>query len=92
MSDILNAALKISDQSLTSRVGDETVLLNIENGTYFGLDAVGTYIWELLKEGLTPLAICARLVEDYGVSIETAETDARRFLTDLKERSIILAD
>ena len=38
----LNDNLRIPDQVATRQLGGETVLLNLETGTYFGLDAVGS--------------------------------------------------
>ena len=79
-----------SDQAIESSVGDETVLLNLENGTYYGLDPVGTRIWALLKEGHSPAAIGPLLVAEYEVEAEVIENDLRRFLTDLKEHGIVI--
>jgi len=88
--DILNSPLIPSEQAIESSVGDETVLLNLENGTYYGLDPVGTRIWALLKEGKTPAEICPLLVAEYEVEPEVIENDLRRFLTDLKEHGIVI--
>lgn len=90
MTDILNSQLSPSDQAIESRVGEETVLLHLGNGTYYGLDAVGTRIWELIKLGMAPLPICVTLAQEYGVAREVIETDARRFLDDLKAHSILV--
>jgi Coenzyme PQQ synthesis protein D (PqqD) len=87
----LTERLVPSKQALESRVGDETVLLQLESGTYYGLDPVGTRIWELLKEGLTPQAICGRIAAEYGTAIDIIEADARRFLSDLKANAIVVA-
>lgn len=89
MTDILEARLAPSPDAAESAVGDETVILHLKSGTYFGLDPVGTRIWELLKQGLRPLDICKRIVADYGVAGDVAEADARRFLTDLKANGIV---
>lgn len=90
MTDILNSRLVPSDQAIESRVGDETVLLHLENGTYYGLDAVGTRIWEMLKEGMALLSICEAVALEYGVASEAVEADARRFLGDLKAHDILV--
>jgi hypothetical protein len=44
----LNDHLRIPDGVATRQLGGETVLLNLETGTYFGLDAVGSRFLELL--------------------------------------------
>jgi len=90
MTDILHSRLVPSDQAIESRVGDETVLLHLENETYYGLDAVGTSIWEMLKQGMALGSICSALAEEFGVPRETIEADTRLFLAELKAHGILI--
>ena len=90
MTDILQRTLIPSNEALESAVGDETVILHLKNSTYYGLDVVGTQIWALLKEGLTPMEICDRLAAEYGTSRELIEADARKFLSDLAAQDIVV--
>ena len=89
MTDILARPLSPSPEAFENRVGDETVLLHLGNGTYYGLDAVGTVMWEMLKQGMVPRQICQAIAESYGIPLEQVETDARRFLSDLKDHGIV---
>lgn len=89
MTDILGCTLSTSPEAFENRVGDETVLLHLGNGTYYGLDAVGTVMWEMLKQGMPPRQICQAIAESYGISLDQVETDARRFLSDLKDHGIV---
>ena len=91
MSDIFEKKLSPSGDAIASAVGDETVILHLKNGAYYGLDAVGTRIWELLKEGHAPAAICARMADEYDVAPDVIEADVRRLLGEL-EASDIVAD
>ena len=52
MTDILDRHLAPSPDAAESAVGNETVILHLVNGTYYGLDPVGTRIWGLIKEGV----------------------------------------
>ena len=90
MTDILQRRLVLSGDAVESPVGDETVILHLKNSTYYGLDAVGTRIWSLLKEGLAPDAICERLASEYDVAQEVIEADARRFLEELEAQNMIV--
>lgn len=90
MTDILDRAFKPSPAAAESAVGDETVLLHLVNGTYYGLDAVGTRIWAMLKGGVTTTNICLRLAEDYGIDLPTIEADVSDFLTDLVAQNIVI--
>lgn len=91
-SDILSRTLTPSEQAIESRVGEETVLLHLENADYCGLDATGTRIWELLKDGSGPAAICRVTADDHAVPMAQVEDDARRFLADLLAHSIVIAE
>jgi len=90
MTDILHRLLAPSPDAAESAVGDETVILHLVNGTYYGLDAVGTRIWTLLKDGVATPDICVRLAEEYEVELATFEADARKFLTDLEAQGILV--
>ena len=89
MTDSLHRRWIPSRDTVESPVGEETVILHLKNSTYYGLDAVGTRIWSLLKEGVQPPEICERIAVEYDVAPEVAEADARRFLDDLKSNGII---
>jgi hypothetical protein len=90
MTDIFEERLRPSPDASESAVGDETVILHLKSGTYFGLDPMGTRIWAMLKEGQRPSDICARLVEEFGGEPDIVEADARRFLEDLKANDILV--
>ena len=90
MTDILSLQLLPSEQALESRVGEETVILHLERDIYYGLDQLGTRIWQLLKDGMAPAAISDIVVREYGVTRELIEADMRRFLSDLYAHGIVV--
>lgn len=90
MTDILNRTLSPSPDAAESAVGDETVILHLINGTYYGLDPIGTRIWAMMKEGLAPPEICRRLADEYEIELATIEADARKFLGDLEAQGILV--
>ena len=90
MDDLLLRRLRPSPQALESAVGEETVLLHLGNETYYGLDALGTRIWTLLKGGSEPGAVRDRLTEEYEVAPEVLEADLRRFLGDLLAQGLLV--
>ena len=87
--DILDQSLKPTSEAVESRLGDETVLLHLASGTYFGMDRVGTEIWEQLRGGLGIRAICAATAAKYALPVEQVESDARSFLANLIANSIV---
>ena len=75
--------LRISPDAMESRVGDETVILHLGNDTYFGLDALGTRIWEMLRDGHDLAAILDHIATAYQAARSTVEADLRLFIEDL---------
>ena len=48
----------------------EAVLLHLDSGKYFGLNEVGTRIWELLAEHRETGAVCRALLAEFDVPEE----------------------
>lgn len=78
-----------TDDAAESRLGDEIVLLHLETGIYFGIDGVGTRVWELLRTGASPENICDTLRSEYPNAIDSLETDILEFLGQLAENELI---
>lgn len=78
--------------AVESRLQDETVILHLGSGIYFGLDAVGTVIWEQLQQSQSPRDICAFLRATFPDAPDTLESDVTAFLQDLLTHELIVAD
>jgi Coenzyme PQQ synthesis protein D (PqqD) len=76
-------------EAMESRLGDETVILHLESGLYFGLDWVGTIVWERLLQGDTPEAICTHVRTTFIEPPESVEADVLNFLVQLLEHALI---
>jgi hypothetical protein len=67
----------------------EAVLLHLERGTYFGLDPIGTRVWQSLVEHGCARPALARLLEEYDVSADALEGDVTRLLGELSASDLI---
>src|SRR4026207_312616 len=67
----------------------ETVLLNLESGVYYGLDAVGTRVWQLLLQGCTIGSIRETMIAEYDVAPDVLNTDVMRLVGELRDRGIV---
>jgi len=75
---------------VTVRVMDnEAVLLNVRTGAYFGLNKVGTVIWQLYSEGKTVAEVVSNLCERYGIASERATTDVQALTQKLLEKELL---
>lgn len=68
---------------------DEGVLLDIENGTYYGLDEVGLDIWKLIEQKKGFDDILKIISETYNTSHYEMIRDIEIFLKELKNKGLI---
>ena len=85
----LSDRIRIPEEVLARQVGEETVMLQLAKGTYFGLDPVGTRVWQLLREGRTLEQACDVMVEEFDVSREDVERDLLDLAQDLVRQGLI---
>lgn len=68
------------DQFISNPVGEETIILNLATGDYLGLNTVGAFIWETLKEPVSVSQLIARLMETYAVDEDTCTRQTLEYL------------
>jgi hypothetical protein len=79
----------IPEEVLFQEVSGETVLLDLESESYFGLDEIGTRVWVLLNEGKSVGQMVDVLLEEYEVDRATLEGDVDELLGELIEAGLI---
>lgn len=79
----------ISDQ-ISTQMSEETVILNLQTGVYYGLDPVGSFIWQLLQSPTDIDTICAALLSEYDVEPQRARQDVIRLINHLMEEGLIV--
>ena len=79
----------ISPDVLFQEVSGETVLLDLSSENYFGLDEIGTRIWELLNGGSSVGEVVDALLEEYDTDRKTLESDVAELLENLAEAGLI---
>ena len=87
----LSDKMTIPAQVMAREVGDETVILDLANGTYYGLDLVGARIWQLMAEGQTLMQVCEVMLAEYEVTREAIERDVLALVQTLTERQLVSA-
>jgi hypothetical protein len=85
----LNQTITLSPDVISQEVSGETVLLDLESENYFGLDAVGTRIWQLIKENDDLQAIYNTLLEEYEVEEQRLQTDLEAILGEVTQLGLV---
>lgn len=78
-----------SPGQLAGEIDDQVVLLSIENGTYFHLNAAGSRIWSLIETPATASALVDRLLDEFAVDRATCERAVTDFLRALAANGLI---
>ena len=87
------AVVRRSDNQVSCRIDDETVLMHLETGRYFGYDAVGSRVWELLEQPVPVEVLCDRLVGEFdGVDAARCTADVVAFLRELVDEGLATVD
>ena len=79
----------VSDEQVSTALGDETVILGMQDGVYYGLDAVGARIWALLATPRRVADLVRILSDEFDVSPDRLERDVLALLDDLADRDLI---
>lgn len=71
-------------------VGNKHVLMNVDKGTYIGLDDVGKSIWQRLEEPQTIARLCETLRTAYQVPDQALfERDVIEFIANLRLQGLV---
>jgi len=65
------------------------VILHLGSGTYYGLNAVGSTIWNLIQEPRTIAEIHDRLLQQYEAEFGECERDLLNILDDLSKAGLV---
>jgi len=72
--------VSVPDHTLTQNVRGESVLLNLDNECYFGLDKVGTRMWTVLCETESIQKAYEALKDRYDVAGDVLHRDLKDFV------------
>lgn len=82
--------LRRNEDLLSVDMDGETVMMDINSGNYFGINSVGSHIWDLLEEVCTVQKILDSVHENFDISPENnVQEDIFAFLTGLLEQELI---
>lgn len=75
---------------LYNEIDREVVMLSIENSEYYGMDQVGSRIWEILEKPVSLKQLISSLTEEYEVNDQQCAEDIQNFLQGLVRKNLIL--
>ena len=85
----LNKRVKISKRVFAQIVDDEMVLLDTVTQNYFGLDSVGSVMWQTIEERVVIKDILDRLLDYYEVEEDILKRDLFIFIDSLSNSQLL---
>jgi hypothetical protein len=79
----------VSKDQISCYLTEETAILDVKLGIYYGLNPVGTRIWQLIQEPRTVYEVRDALLEEYEVAPERCERDVLALLQELASKGLI---
>ena len=77
---------------VASDLDEKKVMMNIESGKYFGLDIIGSRIWELIEKPHRVSELVLELLKEYDVEDDNCRQDVLMFLNILYDQGLIDID
>ncbi|MDS0300235.1 PqqD family protein [Halogeometricum sp. S1BR25-6] len=87
--ELKSGTVVATDDSLSTEIDGETVILQAEEGKYFGLNDVGTFIWEAVQQPRTVEEVYEAVTAEYDVEYERCQSDVDALLSDLLEKDLV---
>ena len=87
----LESRVRMSAGVVSQLLDSETVMLDLDRGVYYGLDAVGTRTWELMrKQPCLPLQkMLDALLDEYDVHEGRCSQDLLNLVGSMQEKGLV---
>lgn len=84
-----DAHVRIPDNVLFRQLEDESVLLHLNKEIYYGLDDVGTRMWQVLAQSETIQTAFDALSEEYDIEPDVLQRDLTGLIEQLLDRDLL---
>jgi hypothetical protein len=81
--------VRIRDDVLYQYLQGETVLLDLASGTYYGLDSVGTRVWQGIEQHGQLNKVREAILNEYDVSEQQCDADLVDIVADLINKGLL---
>ncbi len=85
----LDSRVAIDPDVVFRELDGEAVILHLGTGLYYGLDAVGTRMWQVLAAEGDVRRTFERLREEFDVAADTLQNDLLRLVGELQDKGLV---
>ena len=84
--------VSVSQSQVYTTLGSEAVVLELQASNYFGMNEVGTAVWNFLQQPREVSDVIEHIVNNYEVSAEQAEIEILSFIQNLVDKNLVVVD
>ena len=85
----INSRLTRNPELITADMDGDTVMMNIANGKYFGINEVGSRVWELLESPVSVADLCRHIAAEFEVDDSRCRSDLLKLLAEMLEHDVV---
>ena len=85
----MQSVVKVSREGLGRSMDREAVILNLQNSTYYGLDSVGAYVWNLMQRATSVRELRDAMLKKYEVDEQRCERELLDLLQTMHNEGLI---
>jgi hypothetical protein len=79
-----------NSKTISGRLHDELVTMDLDQGKYFSLNPVATRIWDLLEKPVAMEVLCRVLMDEYEVNYDQCQADVGHHLDEMEKIGLLL--
>ena len=81
-----------NEETISGKLHDEQVVLDIEKSKYFSLNPVATRIWEILEQAFELDELIRLLMEEYDVELDQCTVETKAYLDEMVKLRLVRDD
>jgi hypothetical protein len=85
----VHSVVAVTADQVSCPLDDESAILNLKNSVYYGMNAVGTRVWNLLQKPRSVRELRDTLLAEYDVEPERCEQDLLDLLEAMRVEGLI---
>ena len=82
-------SFRLSDHILVSSMNEDLVVFDTEKGVYYGINDIGTVLWEHIQQQKTLGELIATLLQRFDVNEEKCWQDVSKILNKMVAQQLI---
>ncbi|MEL6999358.1 MAG: PqqD family peptide modification chaperone [Pseudomonadota bacterium] len=77
-------------EHVETRVGTQTMMMSVDQGKYYSIDASANRVWELLEHPKAVRAVIDELLHEYDIDRETCQAQVLSFVGELLDNGLVV--